>query len=112
MKELTEMTVDELLQRQQELAAEIPAETRDQMSTEEIEQRANDLEAVKNELEARKKAAAEAEETRKQVAEDTATKPVAKIEQEERKMSYEVNTPEYRDAFLRNLIVAVNAALL
>ena len=103
MKELTEMSVDELLQRQQELAAEIPAETRDQMSTEEIEQRANDLEAVKNELEARKKAAAEAEETRKQVAEDTATKPVAKIEQEERKMSYEVNTPEYRDAFLRNL---------
>ena len=103
MKELTEMSAEELLQRQQELAEEIPAETRDQMTTEEIEQRANDLEAVKKELEARKKAAAEAEETRKQVAEDTATKPVAKIEQEERTMSFEVNTPEYRDAFLRNL---------
>ena len=103
MKELTEMTVDELLQRQQELAADIPAEKRDAMSTEEIEQRANDLEAVRNELQARKNAAAKLEEQRKQVAEDTATKPVAKIEQEERKMNYEVNSPEYRDAFLRNL---------
>ena len=103
MKELTEMTVEELLQRQQELAEEIPAEKRDQMSTEEIEQRANDLEAVRNELQARKNAAAKLEEERKAVAEDTATKPVAKIEQEERKMSFEINTPEYRDAFLRNL---------
>ena len=103
MKELTEMSAEELLQRQQELAAEIPAETRDQMSTEEIEQRANDLEAVRNELQARANAAAKAEEIRKQVAEDTATKPVAEMKQEERKMSYEVNTPEYRDAFLRNL---------
>ena len=84
MKELTEMSVDELLQRQQELAAEIPAEQRDAMSTEEIEQRANDLEAVRNELQARKNAAAKLEEERKAVAEDTATKPVAKIEQEER----------------------------
>ena len=103
MKELTEMSVDELLQRQQELAEEIPAETRDQMTTEEIEQRANDLEAVKNELEARKKAAAEAEERRKKVAEDTGTKPVAKIEQEERKMDYNVSSPEYRSAFLKTL---------
>ena len=103
MKELTEMSAEELLQRQQELAEEIPAETRDQMTTEEIEQRANDLEAVKNELEARRKAAAKAEETRKAVAEGTEAKQVAKVEQEERKMSYEVSTPEYRDAFLRNL---------
>jgi len=103
MKELTEMSAEELLQRQQELAEEIPAETRDQMSTEEIEQRASDLEAVQKELEARKQAAAEAEETRKQVAEDTGKAPVAKIEQEERKMSFEINTPEYREAWLKNL---------
>ena len=103
MKELTEMSVDELLQRQQELAEEIQAETRDQMTTEEIEQRANDLEAVKKELEARKEAARQAEETRKEVAQDTGKKPIAEIEKENRKMSYEVNTPEYRDAFLRNL---------
>ena len=103
MKELTEMSAEELLQRQQELAEEIPAETRDQMSTEEIEQRASDLEAVQKELEARKQAAAEAEETRKQVAEDTGKTPVAKIKQEERKMSFEINTPEYREAWLKNL---------
>ena len=60
MKELTEMTVDELLQRQQELAEEIPPEKREAMSTEEIEARANDLEAVRKELEARKQAAAQA----------------------------------------------------
>ena len=102
MKELTEMSVDELLQRQQELAEEIPEETRGQMTTEEIEQRANDLEAVKNELEARRQAAAKLEERRKQVAENTGEKPVAKFE-EERKMDYTVSSPEYRSAFLKTL---------
>ena len=103
MKELTEMSAEELLQRQQELAEEIPAETRDAMSTEEIEQRASDLEAVRRELEARKQAAAEAEETRKQVAEGNETKQVAEKQQEEKKMSYELDTREYREAWLRNL---------
>jgi len=104
MKELSEMTVDELLQRQQELAEEIPAETRDQMTTEEIEQRANDLEAVKNELEARREAARQAEEKRQQIAADKAIKPIAKIEEEEnRKMNYDVKSPEYRDLWIRNL---------
>lgn len=102
MKELTEMSVDELLQRQQELAEEIPEETRGQMTTEEIEQRADDLEAVKNELEARKQAAAKLEEQRKQVAENTGKKPMAKFE-EERKMDYNVSSPEYRSAFLKTL---------
>ena len=103
MKELTEMTVDELLQRQQELAAEIPAEERDAMSTEAIEQRANDLEAVKNELEARKAAAAKLEEQRKQVAEETGKKPVAKFE-EERKMEFNTESKEYRSGFLKELL--------
>ena len=104
MKELTEMSAEELLQRQQELAEEIPAETRDQMTTEEIEQRANDLEAVKKELEARKEAARQAEETRQAVAEGAIeTKQVAKFEQEERKMDYNVSSPEYRSAFLKTL---------
>ena len=102
MKELTEMTVDELLQRQQELAAEIPAEERDAMSTEAIEQRANDLEAVKNELEARKQAAAKLEEQRKQVAE-SAGKPMAKFK-EGRKMEYNTESKEYRSGFLKELL--------
>ena len=104
MKELTEMTVDELLQRQQELAAEIPAEERDAMSTEQIEQRANDLEAVKKELEARKQAAEKLEEIRKEVASDTGKKPVAIFEEGEKKaMNYDIKSPEYRDMWIRNL---------
>ena len=60
-----EMTVEQLEERQAEIAG---LET-EGVSTEEIEKRANDLEAIKAELEARKqKAAAEAEE-RKAVAE-------------------------------------------
>ena len=60
-----EMTVEQLEERQAEIAG---LET-EGVSTEEIEQRANDLEAIKAELEARKqKADAEAEE-RKAVAE-------------------------------------------
>ena len=102
MKELAEMTVDELLERQQELAAEIPAEERDEMTTEQVEERANQLEAVKAELEARKQAAADAEERRKQIAEDKTVKPVEKFE-EERKMEYNVSSPEYRSAFLKTL---------
>ena len=104
MKELTEMTVDELLQRQQELAAEIPAEERDAMTTDEIEQRANDLEAVKKELEARKQAAEKLEEIRKEVASDTGKKPVAIFEEGEKKaMNYDIKSPEYRDMWIRNL---------
>ena len=104
MKELTKMSVDELLQRQQELAAEIPAEERDAMTTEQIEERANDLEAVRNEIEARKQAAAKLEEQRQQVANDTGKKPVAKFEEEEKRtMNFDVKTPEYRDMWIRNL---------
>ena len=104
MKELTEMTVDELLQRQQELAAEIPDEERDAMSTEEIEQRANDLEAVKKELEARRQAAAEAEARRQEVAKDNSLKIVAEFKEEEKRtMNFDVKTPEYRDMWVRNL---------
>ena len=104
MKELTEMTVDELLQRQQELAAEIPAEERDAMTTDEIEQRANDLEAVKKELEARKQAAEKLEEIRKEVASDTGKKPIAIFEEGEKKaMNYDIKSPEYRDMWIRNL---------
>lgn len=103
MKELAEMSVDELLQRQQELAEDIPAETREGMTTDEIEQRAADLEAVRDELQARKNAAAKLEEIRQQVAADTGKKPVAKFEQEERKMDYTVSSPEYRSAFLKTL---------
>ena len=103
MKELTEMTVDELLERQQELAAEIPAEQRDALTADEIEKRANELEAIKAELEARKEANRQAEEERQKVAEGAGK--IIKTFEEERTMekTFAIDTPEYREAWLLKL---------
>ena len=92
-----EMNVEQLEARQTELAAMGTEGT-----TEELEARASELEAIRAELEARKAAAEAAEELRQDVAEghDAAVK----VFKEERTMTYEVNSPEYRDAFLRHLM--------
>jgi len=92
-----EMNVEQLEARQTELAAMGTDGT-----TEDLEARANELEAIRAELEARKAAAEAAEELRQDVAEghDAAVK----VFKEERTMTYEVNSPEYRDAFLRHLM--------
>ena len=95
-----EMNVEQLEARQAELAG-LPT---DEVSTEELEERANELEAIKAELEARAQAAKEAEELRQEVAESQ--DPVMKeFKMEEKKMEerFAVNSPEYRDAFLRKL---------
>ena len=93
-----EMNVEQLEARQAELNA---ADT-EGAATEELEERANELEAIKAELEARAEAAAKAEELRQEVA--AGHDPVVKkFNVEEKKMNFEVNSPEYRDAFLRNL---------
>ena len=93
-----EMNVEQLEARQAELNA---ADT-EGVATEELEERANELEAIKAELEARAEAAAKAEELRQEVA--AGHDPVVKkFNVEEKKMNFEVNSPEYRDAFLRNL---------
>ena len=103
MKELTEMNGEELLQRQQELAEEIPQEKRDAMTAEEIEERISALEAVNAEIENRKELARQAEELRKKVAEDK-TKPIEQFrETEEKKMEFSIESKEYRDFWLRNL---------
>ena len=65
--DLTNKSEEELLQRQQELSAEIPAETRDAMTAEEIGERCDELEAIKAELAARKEKAAKEAEARKAV---------------------------------------------
>ena len=65
MENLIEKTVEELEAR----AAEIAGMETEGATTDEIEARANELQTIKEELEARKRAAAEAEETRKKVAE-------------------------------------------
>ena len=97
--DLTGKSTEELLERQQTLAEEIPAETRDAMTADEIEERGDELEAIKAELEARALKAAEEAEARKAV-EDGAGE-TKENHQEEKKMEVSEirNTPEYLDAY-------------
>lgn len=100
--DLTNKSVDELMERQQQLSVEIPAEERDAMTAEEIEERGDELEAIKAELEAREQAAAAAEETRQEVAEGN--DPIIKDFKEEREEKpMEKNSMEYRNLWLKNL---------
>ena len=96
MIELKDKSVDELEERQAEIAG---MET-EGVETEEIEARANELEAIKAELEARKEAAKKAEEDRKAV-ENGAGETREEHKQEEKRMgNLEMrNTPEYINAF-------------
>ena len=96
MTDLTERTVEELETRQAEIAG---MET-EGVETEEIEQRADELEAIRGELETRKKAAIQAEEERQAVA-DGAGETREEHKQEENKMEISEirNSPEYLDAF-------------
>ena len=93
---LTEKTVEELEVRKDEIAAE----NRDEMTTDEIEARANELEAIKAELEARKAAAAEQAAAERAVAEG-AGENREEMKQEEKRMEISEirNSPEYLDAF-------------
>ena len=96
MFDLTEKTVEELEARQ----AEIAGENRDEMTTEDIEARAGELEAILAELEARKAAAVKAEEERKAV--EAGAGEIKEEIREETKMEdiREIrNSPEYLDAF-------------
>ena len=95
-----EMNVEQLEARQAELAGMAV----EGATTEELEERANELEAIKAELEAREQAALKAEEERQKVAESNQD-AVIKNFVEEKKMEerFAVNSPEYRDAFLRKL---------
>ena len=93
-----EMNVEQLEARQAELAG---MDT-EGAATEELEERANELEAIKAELEARAEAAAKAEEERQKVAEGNDA-VIKEFKMEEKKMNFEVNSPEYREAFLKNL---------
>jgi len=93
-----EMTVEQLEARQ----AEIASMSTEEVATEELEERANELEAIKAELEAREAAALKAEEERQEVAQGN--DPVVidfKEEREDKPM--ERNSVEYRDLWLKNL---------
>ena len=95
-----EMNVEQLEARQAELAG-MPT---DEATTDELEERAGEIEAIRDELQKRANEAAKAEEERQKVAEGN--DPVVRdFETEDKKMEnrFAVNTPEYRDAFLRQL---------
>ena len=94
-----EMNVEQLEARQAELLA---ADT-EGATTEELEARAGELEAIRDELQNRANAAAKAEEERRKVA--AGNDPVTRKFEEEKKMEdrFAVNSPEYRVAFLKNL---------
>ena len=94
-----EMNVEQLEARQAELAG---MDT-EGVATEELEERANELEAIKAELEDRAEAAAKAEELRQEVAESRLDPVIKDFNMEEKKMNYEVNSPEFREAFLKGL---------
>ena len=96
MFDLTEKSVEELEARQAEIAG---MET-DGVDTEEIEARANELEAIKAELEARKQKAAEEAEARKAV-ENGAGVIKEENKQEEKRMEISEirNSPEYIEAY-------------
>ena len=96
-----EMTVEELETRQAEIAG---MET-DGIGTEEIEQRASDLEAIKAELEARRKAAEEAEEIRRKIAEGEIGDTKEKHEEDKTMTDLEIRgSAEYAEAF-KNYII-------
>lgn len=83
--------------------AELAGMDTESATTEELEERANELEAIKAELEAREMAAKAAEETRQEVAESRLDPVIKEFKTEERTMNFEVNSPEFRSAWLRNL---------
>ena len=95
-----EMSVEQLEARQ----ADIAGMDTESAATEELEARANELEAIKAELEARAAAAAKAEEERQHVAESREA-VIKEFKMEDKKMEnrFEVNSPEFREAFLKNL---------
>ena len=94
-----ELNVEQLEARLAELTDETSEEKRDALDNDALEARITEMEAIKAELEARKQAAAEEARKAEEVAQKSG-EPI--IETEERKM-FEINTPEYRDLWIRNL---------
>ena len=95
-----ELNVEQLEARKAELAG---MDT-EGVTTEELEARAGELEAIRDELQKRANEAAQAEELRQQIAAEN-IKPIKEFT-EERKMEenrFAVNSAEYREAWLKDL---------
>ena len=99
MFDFSELNPEGLQTRLEELTAETGEEKRDALSTDELEARVSEMEAIKAEMDKRRADAEEAEAR----AQEAAKKDGEKIDVEVKKMSFAVNSPEYREAFLKNL---------
>ena len=101
---LAEMNGEQLLDRKAELLAEMTdisqRESRSAEDVENLEARRAEVEALDAEIEARKAAAAE--EARK--AEEAAKLDGKPIFEEEKRMNYSVESPEYRSGLLKDLL--------
>ena len=95
-----EMNGEQLEARLAELTAETSEEKRDALDNDALEARIEEMEAIKAEIESRKAAAAEEARKAEEAAQMTGEKIV---EEKNMEMTFAVNTPEYRDAFLKNL---------
>lgn len=92
-----EMTADQLEERLAAIPEELEAENADLDALEE------EVRAIKAELEERKAAEAKKQEVRDAVAAGAGI-VVEEIKTEEEKMSFGIDTKEYRDAFMANLV--------
>ena len=98
---LAELNGEQLEARKAELLTELDTpETRDALSTEDLENRMTEIQAIDAEIEARKQAAAEEERQAEEVAQMEG-EPIIET-QEERKM-FDIKSAEYRDLWIRNL---------
>ena len=95
-----EMNGEQLEARLAELTAETSEEKRDALDNDALAARIEEMEAIKAEIESRKAAAAEEARKAEEAAQMTGEKIV---EEKNMEMTFAVNTPEYRDAFLKNL---------
>ena len=93
------MTVDELLARKEEIAAEVDSLE----DIEAVQARSAELDEISGELEARKALAEAKAEIRETVAAGSG-EVIEKIETEERKEMFGIETAEYRDAWVKKLI--------
>ena len=95
-----ELNAEQLEARLAELTDETSEEKRDALDNDALEERINEIESIKSEIEARKKKAAEEARQAEEVARMTG-EPVIET-QEERKM-FDIKSAEYRDLWIRNL---------
>ena len=100
MFDFSELNGEQLRARKLELMDELDTpEKRDEIGAEGMEARQAEIQAIDAEIKARKDKADE----EKRQAEEAAKENGEKIITEDKRMNFEINSPEYREAFLKNL---------